>query len=114
MFTSPDALVSHSGLLAVTSLTDQMLAHRYPKTLGVLSQHLNIPQLEEHIWHFLYDQEKPNLEIFRIDVELKACPYISSTLWVDVYHSATALYHAPSHLSGISSMHYKYIYATPS
>ena len=33
---------------------------------------------------------------------------------VDVYHSAAALYHAPSDLSGIGGMHHEYIHATPS
>ena len=47
-----------------------------------------------------------------MDVELDTCPLISSTLRIDVYHSASTLYHAPSDLSGIGSMHHEYICAT--
>jgi hypothetical protein len=84
----------------------------YPKTLAHLSQHLGLPQLEEHIRRFLYDQENPNSNIFGMDIELNACPQVSSTLRIDVYHSASTLYHAPSDLSGIGGMHREYIRAT--
>ena len=106
--------MSHSSCLVKVSLIDPTIACGYPKTLGALSQHLNLPQLEEHIWRFLYDQENPNSDVFGMDVELEACPHISSTLRVDIYHSAAALYHAPSDLSGIGSMHREYICVTPS
>ena len=109
MFVSPDALVSHSSCLVEVGFPDPTIACGYPKTLGALSQHLNLPQLKEHIRCFLYDQENPNSDVFGMDVELDACPHISSTLHVDIYHSAAALYHAPSDLSGIGGMHCEYI-----
>lgn len=69
-------------------------------------------QLEEHIRHFLYDQENHNSDIFGMDVELDACPLVFSTLRISV--AGSALYHAPSDLSGIGAMHRGYIRATPS
>ena len=105
--------MSHSSCLVEVGFPDPTIARGYPKTLGALSQHLNLPQLEEHIRRFLYDQENPNSDVFGMDVELDACPHISSTLRVEIYHSAAALYHAPSDLSGIGGMHREYIRATP-
>jgi len=49
-----------------------------------------------------------------MNVELEACPHISSTLHINIYHSAAVLYHAPNDLSGIGGMHHEYICATPS
>ena len=49
-----------------------------------------------------------------MDVSLEACPIVSPSLQVKVFHSALAIYHAPSDLSGIGGMHREWIRATPS
>jgi hypothetical protein len=49
-----------------------------------------------------------------MDAPLEACPKVSLSLEVKVFHSALATYHAPSDLSGIGGMHREWIRATPS
>jgi hypothetical protein len=49
-----------------------------------------------------------------MDVPLEACPMASLSLRVNVFHSASATYHAPSDLSGIEGMHREWIRAAPS
>jgi hypothetical protein len=49
-----------------------------------------------------------------MDIDLDSCPHIHPSLQMKVYHSATAVYHAPSDLSGIGGMHREHIRATPS
>lgn len=48
-----------------------------------------------------------------MDMDINLCPDISSTLHIQIYHSASTVYHAPSDLSGIGGMHREYIRATP-
>ena len=48
-----------------------------------------------------------------MDVDINLCPDISLTLHIQVYHSASMVYHAPSDLSGIGGMHREYIWAAP-
>lgn len=90
------------------------LVSGYPKALANLSHRLGIDNLNEHIRRFLFDQQHPDSEICGMDMDLSSCPKISPTLRVHVFHSAIAIYHAPSDLSGIGGMHREYIRATPS
>jgi hypothetical protein len=49
-----------------------------------------------------------------MDAPLEACPIVSLSLEIKVFHSASATYHAPSDLSGIGGMYCEWIRATPS
>ncbi|KAF8262360.1 hypothetical protein EI94DRAFT_1773203 [Lactarius quietus] len=88
-------------------------AQRYPKTIDSLAGHLNQPQLPEHIHWFLYDQFHPDAEVYGMDALLRLCPIVPNTLRINVYHSASSTFYAPSNLSGIGGMHHKCIRATP-
>jgi len=85
----------------------------YPKTLALLSQHLSVPHLDSYIRRFLFDQLNPDSDIFGMEVDINECPQILPTLRLNVFHSAAAIYHAPSDLSGIGGMHREYIRAAP-
>ncbi|KAF8815301.1 hypothetical protein BYT27DRAFT_7226011 [Phlegmacium glaucopus] len=89
-------------------------AHGYPKTLAVLSDFLAMPQLNEYICRFLYDQQNPDSEIFGMDVGLHNCPEISPTLHINIFHSALTIFHAPSDLSGTGGMCCEHIRCAPS
>ncbi|KAF6745171.1 hypothetical protein DFP72DRAFT_993169 [Ephemerocybe angulata] len=86
----------------------------YPRSLPLLSQHVGLPQLEEHIRRFLFDQLNPESDVIGMDVDLAECPHVDPNLHIKVFRSATALYHAPSDVSGIGGMHREVIRATPS
>ncbi|KAF8488801.1 hypothetical protein F5888DRAFT_1622732, partial [Russula emetica] len=102
----------------MTALGDVKLAarpaKRYPKTLDLLTSYVAEPNLPEYIRRFLYDQLYPDADLCGMDAPLEACPTVSSSLQVMVFHSALATYHAPSDLSGIGGMHREWIRATPS
>ena len=49
-----------------------------------------------------------------MDSPLHFCPVVSSTLRINVFHSATSTYYALSDLSGIGGMRREVIHATPS
>jgi hypothetical protein len=95
-------------------MTGFLVAKRYPKTLGLLAGYVAEPRLPEYVRRFLYDQLYPDADLCGMDVHLEACPMVSSSLEVKVFHSALATYHAPSDLSGIGGMHCEWIRATPS
>ncbi|KAF8890543.1 hypothetical protein CPB84DRAFT_1816350 [Gymnopilus junonius] len=87
-------------------------ASGYPRTLVQLSHFLDIPDFEQHIRRFLYDQLHPDSEVCGMDVDIEECPRISPTMHLKVFHLATAVYHVPSDLSGIGGMHREYIRMT--
>jgi hypothetical protein len=68
--------------------------------------------LLEHIQRFLFDQINPESDIAGADVVLSACPAYSGRVFI--HHSASAVYYAPSDLSGIGGMHREIIRAVPS
>ena len=49
-----------------------------------------------------------------MDAPLHICPEVPSSLCINVFHSATSTYNAPSDLSGIGGMHREIICVTPS
>ncbi|KAH9940258.1 hypothetical protein B0H21DRAFT_872070 [Amylocystis lapponica] len=88
--------------------------HSYPRTLEALAAHLGQDELVEQIARFLFDQahrddpDAPNAD----DVPLEACPLFLGR--IDVFHSASSTFYAPSDLSGIGGMRRERIRATPS
>jgi hypothetical protein len=95
-------------------VTGFLVVKGYPKTLGSLMGYVAEPRLPEYIRRFLYDQIYPNADLCGMDVSLEACPKVSLSLQISVFHSALATYYAPSDLSGIGGMHREWIRATPS
>jgi hypothetical protein len=94
-------------------MTGFPVANQYPNTMDSLAHYIGEPKLPEYVRHFLYDQHHPDADICGMDVSLEACPTASPFLHVNVFHSASATYHAPSDLSGIGGMHRKWIRAVP-
>ncbi|KAJ3502576.1 hypothetical protein NMY22_g18540 [Coprinellus aureogranulatus] len=88
-------------------------APRYPRPLPRLSNWLDKPLLEEDIRRFLYDQLFPDSEDIGMDVRLEDCPYVDPNLHVKIFHTAIALYHAPSEDSGIGGMKREIIRSSP-
>ncbi|PPQ97093.1 hypothetical protein CVT26_001021 [Gymnopilus dilepis] len=90
---------------------------RLPKrasNLVQLAHVLDIPDPEELIRRFLYDQLHPNSEICGMDMQIQGRPIVSPTMQIHLFRSAAAVYHAPSDLSGVGGMHREHIRATRS
>ena len=62
--------------------------------------------------NFLYDQLNPDAEIPGDQADLRVCPVFHGK--VQVFHSAAAMFCAPSDQLGIGGMCYEIIHATPS
>ncbi len=84
------------------------LALHYPRHLGPLAFHVKEPRLPELTRCFLYEQLTGNLGD---EIDLALLPEVSSK--VDVYHSAVAMFYAPSDNAGIRGMHCERIRSTP-
>lgn len=71
----------------------------------------NQPTLPELIRRFLYDQIFSDPSLSAADVTLDECPRFSGR--VSIYSSASAVFYAPSELSGHGGMHREVIRSTP-
>lgn len=80
------------------------LARKYPRQLDELARYLAQPELPHLVRHFLYQSLHPNVDPGDFPDNL---PDITSR--ISVFHSATALFYAPSDLSGIGGMLKEYI-----
>ncbi|TFK79473.1 hypothetical protein K466DRAFT_505488 [Polyporus arcularius HHB13444] len=78
-----------------------------------LADELSQPRLLEHCRRFLRDTLYPELEP-AVDVPLDECPELSLRTRVAVYHSARAVFYAPSEAAGPGGMHQEFIRCTPS
>ncbi|GBE88916.1 hypothetical protein SCP_1403240 [Sparassis crispa] len=86
----------------------------YPGYLDELAAHLNQPQLPMLTRRFLYDQihrHDPDAVSSNV-VDLDDCPIVVSK--ISVFHSAVAIFYAPSDISGIHGMRRERIRSTPS
>ncbi|KAI0371908.1 hypothetical protein BV20DRAFT_1065308, partial [Pilatotrama ljubarskyi] len=84
----------------------------YPRTVDGLAAHLHLvafPRLQ--VARFLHDQLHPHIPLDDEMGEAAGCPSISP---IRVFHSAVALYYAPTDPSGIGGMRRERIRATPS
>lgn len=87
-------------------------ARNYPRHLDQLATHIRRPDLPLLLRQFLYEQLHPDAETDASDLAPELLPQILSR--ISVYHSAVAIYHAPSDLSGVGGMHKERIRSTPS
>ena len=76
-----------------------------------VAEQLGLQGLQEMIQCFLYDQLNPDAEIPRDHADLQICPDFHRK--VQVFHSATATFCAPSDQSGVKCMCHEIIQATP-
>ncbi|KAJ3927298.1 MAG: hypothetical protein NXY57DRAFT_965615 [Lentinula lateritia] len=101
------------------SLVDVKLAKTretsYPRYLSELGTHINQPNLELLTRRFLHeqlDQSDSSSSISLSDTNIDSLPEITSK--IDVFHSAVAVFFAPSDPSGIRGMRRERIRSTPS
>ncbi|KAN0138098.1 hypothetical protein V8E53_003987 [Lactarius tabidus] len=83
----------------------------YPADLQSLAEHLNTPNLPLLASQFLFNQLHPDGPSAD-EQPLEDLPNIPSQ--ISVFHSAHAIFHAPSDVSGSHGMHRQIIWATPS
>ncbi|KAJ3804333.1 hypothetical protein F5876DRAFT_83350 [Lentinula aff. lateritia] len=101
------------------SLADVKLAKTrerdYPRYLEELGPHINQPNLEYLTRRFLQeqlDQSDDSSTSSTYDIDINSLPEIAST--IKVFHSAVAVYFAPSDPCGIRGMRCERIRSTPS
>ncbi|KAH7909624.1 hypothetical protein BJ138DRAFT_1197066, partial [Hygrophoropsis aurantiaca] len=82
------------------------------KTVPDLAKEIHQLDLHNHIRRFLYGQIHPDDPRDLSDVPLPDCPCYEGR--VSVFHSAAAIFYAPSDPSGIGGMKCEHIRATPS
>ncbi|KAJ7511398.1 hypothetical protein B0H11DRAFT_1789547, partial [Mycena galericulata] len=70
------------------------------------------PRLHELIRRFLFDQLNPNAPTPGARIALAQCPDFAERIFL--YHSARAVFYAPSDVSGVGGMHHERIRATKS
>lgn len=109
-------LARKPGMLVVYMLeyrSSLFLARGYPRNLATLGQHLKYPELPQLVRRFLYDRTHPDAAPGgdAAPVPLELCPQFEGS--ISVFHSAIAVYHAPSDPSGSGGMHKERIRATP-
>ncbi|EGO21962.1 hypothetical protein SERLADRAFT_441174 [Serpula lacrymans var. lacrymans S7.9] len=79
----------------------------YARTLDQLVKQLDQPRLVELVQRFLYNQQHlhdPDAPC-TANVALSNCPAGSLNAKISVFHSATAMFYAPSDESGLGGMH---------
>ncbi|KZT64211.1 hypothetical protein DAEQUDRAFT_679009 [Daedalea quercina L-15889] len=84
----------------------------YSRPSYLISQELREPELVPKIRRFLYDRLYSTADITSDDVDISDCPQFSGR--IAVYHSASAVFYAPSELSGTGGMHREIIRSNPS
>ncbi|KAI0357042.1 hypothetical protein OH77DRAFT_1531956 [Trametes cingulata] len=85
----------------------------YMQRLHSVSTIRGLPRLHESIRRFIYDQLNPELD-GADDVPLHHCPDVPHHIRLGVYHSAAAVFYAPSEVSGPGGMHRELIRSNPS
>ncbi|KAH9040802.1 hypothetical protein EDB85DRAFT_2072152 [Lactarius pseudohatsudake] len=83
----------------------------YPTDLASLTEHIHAPNLPLLMQQFLFDQLNPD-QLPAVQQPWVALPNIQSK--VLVFHSARAIFYAPSDVSGSHGMHRQIIRSTPS
>ncbi|KAF8836924.1 hypothetical protein BDN67DRAFT_991964 [Paxillus ammoniavirescens] len=73
----------------------------------LLAVELNIPNLQDHIQMFLYQQQHPDEECNPEDIPRVDCPVYNGK--ISVFNSASAMFYALSDISGIGGMWCEYI-----
>ena len=86
-------------------------AHGYPlASFWKLGKHIQQENLEELVWVFLYYQQNPD---HPRTPPISVCPSAKSVEDISVFHSAKAVFCAPSNPSGTGGLYHKTIWCTP-
>jgi hypothetical protein len=80
------------------------------KYANKIGDHIDVPNFHELLCRFLYDQRNPDSQLTGNDVPLSECPDFSGA--IDVFHSASAYYYAPSDICGSQGMTCQVIHST--
>ena len=92
-----------------------MIASNYPRSLHGLGQRIDRPNLPDLVRKYLFEQAYPGVDL---DTETfhTQLPYIDVSYadHIKVYHSARAIFCAPSNPSTTTGMYHETIRATPS
>jgi hypothetical protein len=94
-----------SGCLQITDLFAES---RYPRNLYQLAEHIHLPNFPLALRRFLFMHNHPNQEPL---AEIENLPSFEGE--IRVYHSAVAIYHAPSDLCGAGGLYRECIRSTP-
>jgi hypothetical protein len=76
------------------------------------AEKLELPSFQIMIRRFLYDQLYPDSRLPSSQLDINAYPNFDGR--ISIFYSATAIFRAPSDISGIAGMRREYIRATPS
>jgi hypothetical protein len=95
-------------------LTDRLLDKEWKRarTVAGLSRELGIQQLRDMLQRFLFQVTRHDDPRDPDDVPLEECPFFDGR--VNVFNSATAVFYAPSDISGIGGMKREIIRSCPS
>lgn len=88
-----------------------VLERKYPKKAERLGIHIGVLNFEDLIRRYLYQYENPDGD--PDDIPSPHLPRLARRCKISVFHSAMALFHAPSDPSGIKGMRREYIHCTP-
>ncbi|ESK82484.1 hypothetical protein Moror_8528 [Moniliophthora roreri MCA 2997] len=86
----------------------------YPRYFKALGQYIDVSDLPNLIRCYLFEKIYPNDPCQGDDLSLADCLPLWDNIKVQVFHSATATFYAPSDSSGIGGMKREVICATPS
>ena len=103
--------VYHLLFLCIRLFLKGNTARGYPLTsFWELGRHIRQENLEELVRVFLFFQQNP---AFTGTPPITACPTVESIEEISVFHSAKAVFHAPSNPSGIGELYRETIRCTP-
>ncbi|KAL0058217.1 hypothetical protein AAF712_015113 [Marasmius tenuissimus] len=86
----------------------------YPSTFLGISAHIEVDHFPDLVRRYLFEHIYPNDERRADSLPIDECPPLWSDIDVDVFHSVTATFYAPTDPSGIAGMKREVIRATPS
>jgi hypothetical protein len=76
----------------------------YPSSLRMVAQHIQQPQLVELTQRFLWEQLNPEDARSALDIPLDLLPQVSDDTRLAIFHSAVAMFYAPSDSWGAGGM----------
>lgn len=87
------------------------LERNYPKSLESLAEFISQPRFPDAFRRHLFKLIHSDLEDFPDPIPIHACPYFTGR--INVYHSATARFYAPSDMCGAGGMYRERIRSNP-
>ncbi|KAI1786592.1 hypothetical protein LXA43DRAFT_897672 [Ganoderma leucocontextum] len=84
----------------------------YTRRLNTIADDLGEPRLTQYLRQYLHDRLFPEYEL-AVDIPLDNCPPLSPDARIAAYHSARAVFYAPSEAAGSTGMHQEFIRCTP-